>query len=171
MSRQAVWINSVLTSDLATAEDKTRVKAAAVLFANVLFDSDFVPMFDGHGLNMGTANMPVQQGEYRDLYALFLAHHPMMKERVESARQNALANLHHTVNESGAHMAGTHYIGASMGPLLSTLQQLQTAGICGRIQDGRPPNPVRRVLPQPAYAAGGALRRVPEANLGWRCLD
>lgn len=132
MSRQAVWINSVLTSDLATAEDKARVKAAAVLFANVLWDSDFVPMFDGHGLNMGTANMPVQQGEYRDLYALLLAHHPMMnmpKERVESACRNALANLHNTVNESGAAMGSTHYIGASMGPLLSVLQQLQTAGI------------------------------------------
>ena len=129
MSRQAVWINGVLTSDLATDEDKASVKAAAVLFANILWDSDFVPMFDGHGLNMGTANMPVQQGEYRDLYALLLAHHPMMKERVESACRNALANLHHTVNESGAHMGSTHYIGASMGPLLSTLQQLQAAGI------------------------------------------
>jgi len=129
MSRQAVWINSVLTSDMAAAEDKARVKAVAVLFANVLWDSDFVPMFDGHGLNMGTANMPVQQGEYRDLYALLLANHPMMKERVASACQNALANLHQTINESGAHMGSTHYIGASMGPLLSTLQQLQMAGV------------------------------------------
>jgi len=129
MSRQAVWINSVLTSDLSTPEDKARVKAAAVLFANVLWDSDFVPMFDGHGLNMGTANMPVQQSEYRDLYALLLAHHPMMQGRVESARQNALDNLYHTVSESGAHMAGTHYIGASMGPLLSTLQQSKIAGV------------------------------------------
>jgi hypothetical protein len=106
-----------------------------VLFASVLFDSDFVPMFDGHGLNMGTANMPVQQNEYRDLYALLLAHHPMMsmpnmpKDRVESANRTTLANLHNTVNESGAHMASTNYIGASVGPLLSTLQQLQTAGI------------------------------------------
>jgi len=129
MSRQAVWINSVLTSDLATDEDKARVKAASALFANVLWDPDFVPMFDGHGLNLGTANMPVQQGEYRDLYALLLANHPMMKDRVATACRNALANLHQTVNESGTHMAGTHYIGASMGPLLSTLQQLQSAGI------------------------------------------
>jgi hypothetical protein len=129
MSRQAVWINAILTNDLASAEDRARVKAAVVLFANVLWDSDFVPMFDGHGLNMGTANMPVQQSEYRDLYALLLAHHPMMQGRVDAARQNALDNLRRTVNESGAHMGSTHYIGASMGPLLSTLQQLQTAGI------------------------------------------
>ncbi len=129
MSRQAVWINSVLTSDIATAEDKARVKAAAVVFANVLWDSDFVPLFDGHGLNLGTANMPVQQSEYRDLYALLLAHHPMMSGRVASACRNALSNLHHTINESGAHMGSTSYIGASMGPLLSTLQQLKTAGI------------------------------------------
>jgi hypothetical protein len=129
MSRQAVWINSVLTSDLANANDKARVKAAAVLFANILFDNDFVPMFEGHGLNMGTANMPVQQSEYKDLYAILLSFQPMMQGRVESAERNALANLHHTVNEYGAHMGSTHYIGASMGPLLSTLQQLKTAGI------------------------------------------
>ena len=134
MSRKAVWINSVLTSDRADAEDKARVKAAAVLFANVLFDQDFVPMFDGHGLNMGTANMPVQQAEYRDLYALLLSHHPMMKGRVESAGRNALANLHQTVNDFGAHMAGTNYIVSSMGPLLSTLQQLKTAGITNTFQ-------------------------------------
>jgi hypothetical protein len=124
MSRQAVWIDAVLTSDLATAADRARVKAAAVLFVNVLWDSDFVPMFEGHGLNLGTANMPVQQGEYRDLYALLLS-----RDRQGAVRQNAIDNLRHTVNESGAHMGSTHYIGASMGPLLSTLQQLQTAGI------------------------------------------
>jgi len=129
MSRQAMWINSVLLSEMASEEDREKVKAAAVLFASVLADNDFVPMFAGHGLNLGTANMPVQQGEYRDLYALMLSFHPMMQGRVGGARKNALANLDGTVNEHGAHMAATHYIGASMGPLLSTLQQLQAARV------------------------------------------
>ena len=129
MTRQAVWINAVLTSDRATAEDRARVKAAAALFAAVLWDSDFVPLFDGHGLNLGTANMPVQQNQYRDLYAVLL------NRDCRGAVTRALDNLHQTVNDSGAAMGSTHYIDASMGPLLSTLQQLQTAGIADAFRD------------------------------------
>ena len=129
MSRQAIWIDSILTGTRASAEDRARVKAAAVLFANVLWDSDFVPMFDGHGLNLGTANMPVQQNQYRDLYAVLLG------RDTQGAVSRALYNLRQTVNESGAAMGSTHYIGASMGPLLSTFQQLQTAGIADAFRD------------------------------------
>src|SRR5207248_1558043 len=120
MSRQAVWINAILTSPNSSAAERQAVETAAVLFASVLWDNDFVPMFDGHGLNLGTANMPVQQSEYRDLYALVLRDH------LDLAVKNAISNLHETVSETGAAMGSTHYIGASMGPLLSTLQQIQT---------------------------------------------
>jgi len=129
MTRQAVWINAILTGDRATAEDRARVKAAAALFAAVLWDSDFVPMFDGHGLNLGTANMPVQQNQYRDLYALLLG-----RDR-QGVFSRALDNLHQTVNDSGAAMGSTNYIVASMGPLLTTLQQLQTAGLADAFRD------------------------------------
>ena len=153
MARQAVWINAVLPD--------ARAKAAAALFANVLWDSDFVPLFEGHGLNLGTANMPVQQNQYRDLYALLLpdppSHDPVLLSRDtvllsrdtvllsrdtvllsrdrEGAVSRALANLSQTVNDSGAAMGSTHYIGASMGPLLTTFQQLQTAGIADAFRD------------------------------------
>jgi hypothetical protein len=121
MTRQAVWIDAVLPD--------ARAKAAAALFANVLWDSDFVPMFEGHGLNLGTANMPVQQNQYRDLYALLLSRDP------QGVLSRALDNLRQTVNDSGAAMGSTHYIGASMGPLLTTLQQLQTAGLADAFRD------------------------------------
>ncbi|MGD0362295.1 MAG: aryl-sulfate sulfotransferase, partial [Bryobacteraceae bacterium] len=129
MTRQAVWINAVLTSDRATAADRAGVKAAAALFASVLWDPDFVPLFDGHGLNLGTANMPVQQNQYRDIYAALLG-----RDR-HAVVTRALDNLHQTVNEAGAAMGSTHYIGASMGPLLTTLQQLQTAGLADAFRD------------------------------------
>ena len=129
MTRQAVWINAILTSDLASAEDRARVKAAAGLFASVLWDSDFVPMFDGHGLNLGPVNMPVQQNQYRDLYALLLG-----RDR-QGVLSRALDNLRLTVNDYGAAMGSTHYIDASMGPLLTTLQQLQTADVADVFRD------------------------------------
>jgi len=37
--------------------------------------------------------------------------------------------LHGTINEHGAHMGSTHYVGAANGPLLTTLQQLKMAGV------------------------------------------
>jgi len=129
MTRKAVWINAVLTSDRASAEDRAIVKAAAALFAAVLWDSDFVPMFDGHGLNLGTANMPVQQNQYRDLFAVLL------NRDLQGVVTRATDNLHETVNDSGAAMGSTNYIVASMGPLLTTLQQLQTAGIADAFRD------------------------------------
>jgi hypothetical protein len=126
MTRQAVWINAVLPD--------ARAKAAAALFASVLWDSDFVPMFEGHGLNLGTANMPVQQNQYRDLYALLVPSLAGVGRTPSSARDPLVALLE-TVNDSGAAMGSTHYIGASMGPLLTTLQQLQTAGIADAFRD------------------------------------
>jgi hypothetical protein len=136
MSREAIWINAILGSADAGPADKRIAGAAAVLFGEVLWDDDFVPMFwqEGDpgvgdpGLNLGTANMPVQQRGYRDLYALMLGDQPWMREHVRSVVASAAKDLHATVNEAGAHMGSTHYIDAAMGPLLSTLQQIQTSG-------------------------------------------
>ncbi|MGA2134377.1 MAG: hypothetical protein ABSH50_18960 [Bryobacteraceae bacterium] len=123
MIRSAVWIHAVLTNPEATAEDIARVKAAAALFDAVLWDNDFVPMFEGHGLNLGTANMPVQQSQYRDIFAALLNH------SLDAVLRRAIENLHATVNADGAAIGSSHYIGACMGPILTTLQQLQAAGI------------------------------------------
>ncbi|MFN7918877.1 MAG: hypothetical protein U0Q16_02200 [Bryobacteraceae bacterium] len=81
MSRRAIFITELLASDQLTAAEKDKLRASAVFYANLLFDNDFVPMFNGHGLNMGTQNMPVQQIGYRDLYALMMRNHPMMAGR------------------------------------------------------------------------------------------
>jgi len=150
MSRKATFIDQALASDLEWEKGTgpfsakhlagrsgkrdlssfpIRAKAAAVLFASVLWDDDFVPLHDGHGLNLGTANMPVQQENYRNLYAILLAEHPMMRERVKAIGERALADLRSTISDHGAHMACSHYVGASTGPLLSTLQQLKMAGL------------------------------------------
>ena len=129
MSRKLLWIDQVLASDKAAPEDKAKAKAAAVLFASILWDDDFVPLSVPAGVNLGTANMPVQQANFREMYALYLAQHPLMKEHVPGIWENARRMLHDTVNEHGAHMGSVHYTGASNGPLLSTFQQLKMAGV------------------------------------------
>ncbi|MGD0094802.1 MAG: hypothetical protein ABSE73_33235, partial [Planctomycetota bacterium] len=129
MSRKLLWIDQVLASDKAAPEEKALAKAAAVLFAAILWDDDFVPLSVPAGVNLGNENMPIQQTNYREMYALYLAQHPLMKEHAAGVWENAQRMLHGTVNEFGAHMGSVHYVGASNGPLLSTFQQLKMAGV------------------------------------------
>ncbi|HBY58286.1 MAG TPA: hypothetical protein DEH78_00585 [Solibacterales bacterium] len=121
-------IAAVLLDDRATAEQKERVKAAAVVYAWIVHDNDYAPMFEGHRLSMGTANMPTQMLQSMDAFKVFLAHHPQMSALVQSATDRALFSLDATVNSDGAQMGSTYYAGAAMGPLLDSFQQLQVAG-------------------------------------------
>jgi len=129
MSRKLVWLDQLMGSDQTTPEQKRRLKAIAVLFGSILYDDDFVPLGNHDGINLGTPNMPVQQQNYRQMYALFLARHPMMQDRAKGVAGAAKHMLASTVNEHGAHMGSLHYVGAANGPLLATFQQLQMAGI------------------------------------------
>jgi hypothetical protein len=129
MSRKLVWLDGLLGAEGTSPEEKRRLKAVAVLFGSILFDNDFVPLDNHLGINLGTPNMPVQQQNYRQMYALLLANHPMMRERVKNVAGAARSMLQSTVNEHGAHMGSLHYVGAANGPLLATFQQLQRAGV------------------------------------------
>ncbi|HUT37321.1 MAG TPA: hypothetical protein VNE39_27815 [Planctomycetota bacterium] len=129
MSPMLLWIDQLLGSDQVGAQDKGRLKAVAVLFASVLYDNDFVPLDNHESFNLGTPNMPVQQQNYRQMFALFLARHPTMADRVKGLADAARGMLRQTINEHGAHMGSLHYVEASNCPLLATFQQLQTAGV------------------------------------------
>ena len=128
MSRQLFWIGQLLASPAVPAEDKARLKAVALLYAQILWDDDFVPMDNSDGINLGTPNMPVQQSGFRDQFALFLSGHPAMKERVAQVEGRVLDTLRHDINEHGSPMSSVHYIGAGMGPTLTLMQQLGQAG-------------------------------------------
>ena len=129
MGGTMLWIDQVLASDQASAEQKAEAKAAAVLFASLLWDNDLVPMDNCYGINLGTPNMPVQQSGFRNMYALLLSRHPMMKNRLDIPVARTADILRNDIHESGAHMASVHYIGAGMGPTLSMAQQLQMVGV------------------------------------------
>jgi len=131
MAKKALWIDQVLAHPGLSAKDRTRVKAVAALFGGILWDDDFTPISNWreHGLNLGTPNMPVQYAGGRYTLALFLSEHPAMKARLGAVPEHARDQVHSQVNESGAHMGGTHYIGASAWPTINTLLQLKQAGL------------------------------------------
>jgi hypothetical protein len=112
-----------------TADERARLKAAAVMFANVVWDDDHAPISSvDHGLNLGTENMPIQQWGYRRFYALFLARHPTMAERARQVEGQLRATVEDVIHDSGAEIGCTHYIGASFVPTLNTLLQVKQLG-------------------------------------------
>jgi hypothetical protein len=125
MNSQGVWIDQILADERTTPQQRRRIKAVAALFANVLWDNDFVPLDNDHGLNLGTANMPVQQSNYRHFYALLLANHPTMREHARRVAGQVKETVRGLVNEHGAEIGCPHYIGASFAPTLNTLLQVK----------------------------------------------
>lgn len=128
MQRKALWIDQVLAGGRASTSDRAKAKAVAALFAHVLWNDDFVPMQGGHGMPMGNPNMPVMQQGFRSAFTLFLAEHPAMRPRVPLVERTTLKSLHEIVNEHGASMSATNYIGAGFAPTLDLLLQLRMLG-------------------------------------------
>ena len=128
LTGKATWVDQLLASPAATPEQRAAAKAAAALFGTILWDNDFVPLYDGHGLNLGNPNMPVNQRNARALMALLLAGHPDMKAHAGAIARLAREDLRGTVNAHGAHMGSAHYVGAAAYPLLNTFQQLKMVG-------------------------------------------
>ncbi|MBW3624321.1 MAG: hypothetical protein KY468_13015 [Armatimonadetes bacterium] len=128
MSRKGLWIDQALAHDGTSPQDRARAKAAAALFAGILWDEDFVPLHEGSGIHLGNPNMPVNQWGSRSFFALLLAEHPAMRARIPDVERRVLADLRAIVNEHGAEMGSVHYIGASFMPTLRTLLQLRMKG-------------------------------------------
>ncbi len=126
--------NELLTVEPISADVRERLKAALALFCNLLWDDDLVPMTGRADVNLGTPNMPVQQAQYRNLYAILLARNPAMKEHAAAVAGIVAKSLETEINSSGAQRASPHYADASMEPLLDTAQQLRLAGMANLFQ-------------------------------------
>ena len=128
MMRHGIWIDQILSDERSTGEQRRQMKAAATLFANVLWDNDLVPLDNAHGLNLGTANMPVQQTGYRHFYAVMLARHPAMRENARRVEESVRRMVKRLINKHGAEIGCPHYMGASFAPTLNTLLQIKQQG-------------------------------------------
>src|SRR5262249_58257067 len=103
-------------------ETRAQLRSVAALYGYILWDDDFVPLFE-HGQNLGTPNMPIQQISYRDLLALMMSHHPALAAKVAGVRGRAAESLNKSVNEQGAALGANHYLQASMGPVVAIIQK------------------------------------------------
>lgn len=129
MMRAGVRIAVLLLDERTSAEDKQTLKAIASLFGHILWDNDLAPMFEGHGLNMGTENMPLQYRSYRDFYAILLADHPDFKDSVQGLVQRTVDSIRQAINEYGAEISSPHYAQPSIEPTLIKALLLKQAGI------------------------------------------
>jgi hypothetical protein len=98
----------------------------AALYGYILWDDDFVPLFE-HGQHLGTANMPIRQTSYRTMLALMMPHHPLLAPKLAELRSRAVELLNRSVNELGAALGSNHYLGTSMGPVVDIMQQQKRA--------------------------------------------
>lgn len=128
MTGAAVWIDQLLSSQHISEEQKRNLEEIAGLYANMLYDDDWVPLHR-HMLNLGTPNMPVMQRSARNLYTLLLTNHPVVGEHADRVAESARSMAMQTMNEHGAHMGSVHYVGAAQVPLMTTMQQLQMSKV------------------------------------------
>src|SRR5262249_56211517 len=102
------------------------LRAVAALYSYILWDDDFVPLFE-HGQNLGTPNMPIQQTSYRDLLVLMMPHHPALAPKVAGVSARAAELLNKSVNENGPALGSNYYLHASMDPVVNIMQQQKRA--------------------------------------------
>jgi hypothetical protein len=131
MSQWEATASALLAAGQLGPADQAQLKAAIALFGNILWDNDYAPLQDGSGISLGTQNMPVQQISYRYQYTLLLAqaqYAGMLGARLQAAQTDPLQTLQDQVNAWGAQHGSPHYSGASMSPLVDSLEQIKVAG-------------------------------------------
>jgi hypothetical protein len=169
LARWAPFLNELLRGNQVNAATKQRLKAVLAFFAALLWDDDFAPLSGDSGMGLGTANMPVQEKQYRYMYALFAPMIPGMAARVATFPSMSTQDLNFQLDPDGAHMGAPHYMSASMEPTLGIAQQLKIAGLANpfRTEAGE----VRPVLHGYAVAAGTAIWRLTKDGFDWRWAD
>jgi len=121
--------DQVLASELATDEDRAKVKKSIVLWGSIFTDDNHAPMQEDTGLPYGTLNQPLTYKAFRDMFIVYLSGKPEYRERVKGVVERTAYLLKKQINEYGSHMSGMHYVQASLAPLLNNMQQLKQAGI------------------------------------------
>ena len=139
MSSALVFMDSIMVDKTTSDADKALVRADASLFANILYDEDFVPLsqFGLNGLSAGTGNMPVQQTGYRNEFTLYLGQNstdgtpmvPFLGPLVAGATSQADALLDWIVNPWGPTQCSPNYTAPCIEPTMQTLLQAKMAGI------------------------------------------
>ncbi len=129
MGRWGLILDTYLADQRITETQKTALKAAQALLGYIMWDEDYVPLFDGHHLSFGATNQRERQEGQRNFFALLLSQHSFMQEKLAPIESQSRDLVAATINDAGAEQGSPQYNGAPMGPALNVFLQLQRAGV------------------------------------------
>ncbi|MFI5299914.1 MAG: hypothetical protein ACHREM_17640, partial [Polyangiales bacterium] len=129
MNSASLRTEILLARDDLTADDRASLKAAAGLFACVMWSEEYYPLTNAGGFNLGTANMPLSHAAYREEIALMFSSSPTMQPHIPAILAGATERLRAMVGESGAPIGSSHYMDASVTPTLHLLLRLRESGV------------------------------------------
>jgi hypothetical protein len=154
----ALQLLTGLTADPSlTPAEKQQVYDIISFYGGIVSDNDFAPMQSNPGVSYGTANMPTQMVAFRGQFQLLLPgiagltraqvsnlegtrstvfNAPTTMEAMsmetaltfQSLSDQARRAVNNELNDDGASKGSSHYVGASMSPLLSQLLALKSTG-------------------------------------------
>jgi hypothetical protein len=118
----------ILVDSNLTAAQKLQVKSYLAVLASMEWDNDYIPLDNGAGFGLGTANQVVQMVQLRATFAALLPSHPLMTTKQAQARSTTLSQIASVTNQYGALEGSTWYHGAAHEPVVSNLLALRTIG-------------------------------------------
>lgn len=129
MRRLCDQIAGLLADTQLSAAQRAELEKTAALFARIMWDDDFVPLFPEHGLTFGTANTVQTYTGQRWFFALNASSSAEFQARAAQVPAKWQEILSAQVNESGAAIGTPHYLQPTMDVVALTALQLKNAGI------------------------------------------
>jgi hypothetical protein len=129
MRRYGDQMAALMADTKLTPAQRNNLKKTAGLFARILWDDDFVPLFVEHGLSLGNPNQVQAYTGQRWFFALILNEDPEFNARAAEVPIKLEQILAAQVNSYGAARGTPHYLQPPMDLVALTGLQMRNAGI------------------------------------------
>ncbi len=129
MRRYTDQMSALMADTKLTTTQRNNLKKTAGLFARILWDDDFVPLFVEHGLSMGNPNQVQAYTGQRWFFALILQEDPEFNARAAEVPVKLEEILAVQINDDGAARGTPHYLQPTMDLVAFTGLQMRNAGV------------------------------------------
>lgn len=129
MRRYTDQMSALMADTKLTPTQRDSLKKTAALFARILWDDDFVPLFVEHGLSLGNPNQVQVYTIQRGFFALILHNDPEFTARALEVPSLLEQILSTQLNSQGVSSASPHYLQPTMDLVAFTGLQMRNAGI------------------------------------------
>ncbi|MEZ4960573.1 MAG: hypothetical protein R2830_12205 [Saprospiraceae bacterium] len=129
MRRYSDQISAMMADTKLTTPQRASMKKAVALFARILWDDDFVPLFVEHGLSLGTPNMVQVYTAQRWYFALILHGDPEFEARALEVPSKLEEILATQLNADGVASGTPHYLQPPMDLVAFAGLQMRNAGV------------------------------------------